>query len=216
MTALPWLSCLTGGNVEKRHKGKFRQTKVQLFSSEYMQGNTMETSRIAHWLQIIGNFGILGGLLLVGVQINQNNQIAGLDFRGRSFEQVAQYQLAMMAENPSRAVAKAATNPSELTDEELLVLRRIFSFWINVDSLTEMRIREGFANQELAESYWRKRAEDLYGANPVWAAIWQDYKKSAEVEFRWMTVVDQHLRQVEHNADEKLLERLRTATQSEP
>ncbi|MEQ9451091.1 MAG: hypothetical protein RJQ07_05850 [Pseudomonadales bacterium] len=176
----------------------------------------METSRIAHWLQIIGNFGILGGLLLVGVQINQNNQIAGLDFRGRSFEQVAQYQLAMMAENPSRAVAKAATNPSELTDEELLVLRRIFSFWINVDSLTEMRIREGFANQELAESYWRKRAEDLYGANPVWAAIWQDYKKSAEVEFRWMTVVDQHLRQVEHNADEKLLERLRTATQSEP
>lgn len=174
----------------------------------------METSRVAHWLQIIGNFGILGGLLLVGLQINQNNQIAGLDFRGRSFEQIAQYQLTMMGENPSRAVAKAATNPSDLTDEELLVLRRIFSFWINVDSLTELRIQEGFADQAIAESYWRERAENVYGANPVWAAIWQDYRDNAELEFRWMTVVDQHLKKDEYNADKKLLERLRTVVDS--
>jgi hypothetical protein len=34
----------------------------------------MDTAKVANWLQIIGNFGIVVGLILVAVQINQNSE----------------------------------------------------------------------------------------------------------------------------------------------
>ena len=34
----------------------------------------MDTTKVANWLQIIGNFGIVVGLILVAVQIDQNSE----------------------------------------------------------------------------------------------------------------------------------------------
>lgn len=176
----------------------------------------METSKVANWLQILANFGIIAGLILVAIQINQNTKIASADFRSRGFEIVAQYQLAMIGENPSSAVAKAATNPDDLTDEELLILRRIFSFWVNVDSRRELDIEAGFRTKEPAVKHWQDRAESVYGANSVWAAIWEQFRDDPDRDYEWISVVDKRFRQIEHNTDQKLIDRLRKAIDDEP
>lgn len=173
----------------------------------------METSKITNWLQIIANLGIVGGLILVGIQINQNTEMAQADQRARVYEQVIQYQIAMMGENPSKAVATASANPSELTDEELLVLRRIFGFWTNLDSLTEHNRDQGFIRDSVnIESVWKDRARTVYGANPVWAAMWEDEKNSG---MEWKRIVDEEIKLLKHDYNEKQLQRWREAIQVE-
>ncbi len=91
----------------------------------------MDSIKISSWLQVAGNFGLLAGLILVGFQINQNTEISKADLTARSYEVAMQYQLAMMGENPAAALAKAGTDPSSLTDEELIVINNFNWLWWN-------------------------------------------------------------------------------------
>ena len=34
----------------------------------------MDSNKLSNWLQVAGNFGLLAGLVLVAVQINQNSE----------------------------------------------------------------------------------------------------------------------------------------------
>lgn len=173
----------------------------------------MESNKVGYWLQIVANFGLLLGLVLVAVQINQNTKIAQADLNARGFEQVYQYQLAMMGENPSKAVAKAATNPGELTDEELMVLRRIVFFWANFDNQAEHEMKAGFADRELTVNMWQGRALNVYGSNPLFATIWEDIR-AAYPDKEWARIVDEQIRKIEHDTNSKQLERMREVAEN--
>lgn len=157
----------------------------------------MITSKVANWLQILANFGIIAGLIMVGIQINQNTKIAEADLTARSFEQVNQWQLTMMGENPAKALAKAAINPGELTDEELLVLRRVFVFFVNFDTQGEIELDMGLGDRETQVMYWKGRAEGTYGANPVMAAMWEEYRNGNKGDFEWIEIVDEQFQNLE-------------------
>ncbi len=51
----------------------------------------MESNKIGSWLQLIANFGLLVGIVLVGIQINQSNAIAGASAGSVYFQQSAMY-----------------------------------------------------------------------------------------------------------------------------
>ena len=44
----------------------------------------MDSNKISNWLQVAGNFGLLAGLALVVVQINQKTEISRADLTARS------------------------------------------------------------------------------------------------------------------------------------
>lgn len=128
----------------------------------------------------------------------------------RAFEQAQQYDLAMMGENPAAAVVKASTNPRELSDEELWMLMHSLSFWQNFDSRLELSTRAGLGDYADTVPYWESRALNFYGANPAYAAIWEDLREGFISNWKWAGVVDQEFRTIEHNSNALATQRWRS------
>ena len=82
----------------------------------------MESNKIGSWLQLIANFGLLVGIVLVGIQINQSNAIAAASAGSGYFQQYQDYLVAGMGENPAVVRAKAIFEPENLTAEDIQVL----------------------------------------------------------------------------------------------
>ncbi len=130
----------------------------------------MDSTKIADWLQIGGNVGIIAGLILVAVQINQNSEITELDMRSRSFELAMQSELAMMGENPAAAWSKASSGTDELTDDELTVIHGYLNFWWNHRERNALILNAGFLD---ATNYNENYTGDyIFGGNSAAIAWW--------------------------------------------
>ena len=85
----------------------------------------METGKVAGWLQVAGNLGLIFGLVLVGVQIYQNTEIAKIQMVHNDFSAIgARYEM-MVGENLAQVWAKAISDPSSLTLDEHVVVDNI-------------------------------------------------------------------------------------------
>lgn len=80
-----------------------------------------------------------------------------------------------MGENPSRALAKAAVDPSSLTDEELLVISACSEWWNEGDIKAQLLLDAELSGLSLEqiEPFHEERAIELHGGNPVAAAAWR-------------------------------------------
>ena len=90
----------------------------------------MDSNRFGSWLQIVGNIGLITGLVLVGIQINQSNKIAMANLVALSFQETSDRILAEMGENPTLVLAKAIMEPENLTPEEILVTQALAQWTI--------------------------------------------------------------------------------------
>ena len=93
----------------------------------------MDSNKIANWLQVAGSFGLLAGLLLVAVQINQATELTRFQIDNEWLTGWQQRQLSMMGEMPAEIWAKAIDNAEELTAAEILVaenyLQNYLDYW---------------------------------------------------------------------------------------
>jgi hypothetical protein len=89
----------------------------------------MMNGKVGQWIQVGANVGILAGLVLVGIQINQNSELVREQLDHETWTDNLNLHLAMMGDNPSAAVAKAMENPSDITVEESRILDAYLSYW---------------------------------------------------------------------------------------
>ena len=104
----------------------------------------MNTEKLSHWLQIIGNLGLIAGLVLVAVQINQNTQIARMQMLHDSWLASQEMLVAMAGENPVPSWVRAANDPAGLTDEDLQTLDFLHAANRNRLARQEFFWRNGF------------------------------------------------------------------------
>ncbi len=83
----------------------------------------MQLEKTSHWLMIIGNFGLLIGVALVVVQIDQNSDLVREQLYQSRWTDRLNWFIAEMGENPAEALQKAVQAPSELTYAEYRVVR---------------------------------------------------------------------------------------------
>jgi hypothetical protein len=170
----------------------------------------MNSERLVNWLQIAGNLGLIAGLVLVAVQINQNTAITRADLTARSWEAAMQFNLAMMGENPSAAVAKAATDPSSLTDEELLVIHNLVWNWWNHDSRYEILMEQGLVDEQDWDRFVRGHARNYFAGTPVAMASWQIAVAEGFTR-EWESIAGDELKRIKPTAYSETLRRLRFA-----
>ena len=112
------------------------------------------TDRLNAWLQLGASVGIVMGLGLVGVQIQQATDIAKAEFLNTSFESTMRSFETVVGEHLANAWSKAMTNSDELTDEDLAVidayLRRE---WLN-NVRTEMLAALGYTDTRSSVEKW--------------------------------------------------------------
>jgi len=173
----------------------------------------MDSNKISNWLQVAGNFGLLAGLVLVGFQINQNTEFARTNLTAQSYELAMQMGLARMGENPEAALAKAASDPESLTDEELGIVREWAWYWHNHDTRFSLLRDEGMVLQADWDDYFRNRAKSVYGANRVALHEWKEMKSlGASLDSEWHRLVDAEIQNIDQPTfASEGLERLRAA-----
>jgi hypothetical protein len=134
----------------------------------------VDSSKLGNWLQLLGNLGLIIGLILVAVQIKQNTDISRAQLLSDSISSSQTLDLALIGENPALIWAKAQTDPEELTDEELGVLLAFLNhFWKNIAREEEL------AGLGLQVSSPESRALSFlvgpYGIGDVFGQAWWDF-----------------------------------------
>ena len=89
--------------------------------------------KLVAWLQVIGNFGLILGLVLVGIQIKQNSDLTRVQTGHDAWLFGQGLAEARMGENPQTVLAKMWLDPESLSDEELVAAENfLFGVSLNV------------------------------------------------------------------------------------
>ncbi len=88
----------------------------------------MKSERINSWLQIATNLGLIAGLVLVAVQIQQTRDLTRLQMQLDLLAASQQMEQGLLGEEPGIAWAKSIRDPTSLSDAEV---KSIDSYLIN-------------------------------------------------------------------------------------
>jgi len=114
----------------------------------------MSPNRVGGWLQIAGNIGIIAGLILVALQMQQNSDLLATQLIYMESERQLNLETAMMGEDPSDVWAKSMENPSELTLRE----ERILDAYLYIQ-IEQWRALYQLSATGLIEDEWKDRVE---------------------------------------------------------
>jgi hypothetical protein len=90
----------------------------------------MNWDRINRWSTAISNVALLGGLVLVAVQIRQNTAITRAQLMNDYYLADMQLELAMMGEDPAASFTRAVFDPEALTEYDAAILDRYFNYGV--------------------------------------------------------------------------------------
>ncbi len=107
----------------------------------------MNSDKLVNWLQVLGNFGLIAGLGLVALQIQQNTDITKAQMISEDRGIAVALKLAVLGENPAKVVAKAIDTPGELTTEDMIVLTSLQLANYYHKSRNEMLYSMGFGTE---------------------------------------------------------------------
>ncbi len=140
----------------------------------------MDSNKVGYWIQVGANIGILGGLFLVGVQINQNTSAIKAQMNAGAHESLLQFEYTMMGENPSAVWAKSIENPKDLTlAEQRLIDAYFYSYlerWRHSYDLAE----NGFVDEEQWRRFAQSEAAYILG-NAYGRAWWKRWNDQSEL-----------------------------------
>ena len=134
----------------------------------------MKLTKIADWLQIIANFGILIGLILVLMQMRQNEELQRSQIMNQYHDSYSAYEASFAGENLPDIWEKSLLEPENLTLSEMRVLEATtyvaLNRWVNLYRQSEAGIlnEEDWKNEVLNDKGW-------YFDNPYARAWWKEY-----------------------------------------
>ncbi len=84
-------------------------------------------TRVNNWLQMLGNLGLIVGLVFVGLQLQQDRELKRIEMVSRVWTDLFEREMAALGDEPYRAIVKAAVAPDALTEEETYVYQTYLS-----------------------------------------------------------------------------------------
>ena len=155
------------------------------------------SDRVNSWLSLIASVGILAGLVLVAIELNQNTDQLRLQLVFQTTQKLFENNRDLLGENPTPTIAKSITNPEDLTYEEFLIAS---SFVLN--QLNEWEDRYFIHEAGLiSDRDWKRHIDENIGwtlGNRFAQAYWKISKSVFEPEFAQF--VDQALTNSDENS----------------
>ena len=149
----------------------------------------MKSEKIANWLQIVANLGIVGGLVLLAFQINQTAEVTRQDLQARNFEMNTSQLVGMFGEKASDAWQKAFFSPESLTAEELTVVYYLLDHRRDIDGMAQSLLVEPNEITDDWKHSLRWHAINTYGANEISKMWWQSFNHSEEAWSRYVNEI---------------------------
>jgi hypothetical protein len=139
----------------------------------------VNTSKINNWLQVAANIGIVLGLVLVGVQLKQNSDLARIQLVYAESQSSIDLELEVVGEQGAAVWAKSIEDPESLTLAEVRIMEALL--WGFAENL-----RGTYRLAELGlleEEDWRRRVESevtFYLSDRYSIAWWTNYGAASE------------------------------------
>lgn len=167
----------------------------------------MDMTRINPWLNFAANVGVIAGLVLVAVQINQNTEITKAQIANDYFLADMDLELAMMGEDPANSFVKAVYSPDQVTEYDAVILDRYFNYGV----VQILRLQE-MHDLGLAPDDWEKRVNYLswHLGNEV-GRRWWNYSKDGWPEEQ-VERIDTILERTNYSANQNLLDSMLPAS----
>jgi len=163
----------------------------------------MSSDNTNHWLTLAANIGVIAGLVLVAVQINQNTQITKAQIANDYYLADMNLELAMMGDDPAISWTKAVYTPNEMNTKDAAILDRYFNY-----GLVQIQRLEEMYELGLAHEDWQDRINYLswHLGNEVGRRWWAHVKDGYPEDFRQR--VDEILARRDHRSNQDKLNAL--------
>ena len=139
----------------------------------------MTIERVSSWLQISANVGILGGLVLVAFQLDQNSEILQAQMMSAESRSVIDQEMQIVGEQGAAAWVSAMSDPTNVSPEHHRVMEAIYwsaiESWRHIEELNRL----GLVNVDP-----RPRVTDeagWYFGNTYGRAWWNTRRDDTEV-----------------------------------
>jgi len=167
----------------------------------------MDMTRINPWLNFAANVGVIAGLVLVAVQINQNTEITKAQIANDYFLADMDLELAMMGDDPANSFVKAVYSPDQVTEYDAVILDRYFNYGV----VQILRLQE-MHDLGLAPDDWEKRVNYLswHLGNEI-GRRWWSYSKDGWLEDQ-VERIDTILERTNYSANQNLLDSMLPAS----
>jgi len=154
------------------------------------------SDRVNSWLSFIANVGILAGLVLVAIELNQNTDQLKLQLVFQTTQKLFDNNRDLLGDNPTPAITKSITNPEGLTYEEFLIAS---SFILNQLNEWEDRFLIHEAGL-ISDQDWKRHIDENVGwtlGNEFAQRYWRISSSVFEPEFaqyvdKAITSIDEH------------------------
>ncbi len=151
----------------------------------------MEFDRVNRWLTLAANLGLLAGLILVALQLNQTSELARAQLINEGNTTASEVWAGLMGEDPAVAIAKSIENPSEMTFADFMVVDAYLWIAVNIFHRNYELAREDMFDS----TDWQQGIDSLgtwYLGNAFGRAWWEEEARHFfEPEF--VAYIDQHL-----------------------
>ena len=146
---------------------------MALFLNRYY-GDSINSSKLSDWLQIATNLGIIGGLLLVGVQLKQNSDLLKTQLLYEESHRLVELETQVVGERGAEVWAKSIADPLGLELSEQRIMEALL--WSFVEQLRSTRMLAELGLLEDEEWRLRVRSDTAYYlANDYGRAWWANY-----------------------------------------
>lgn len=152
----------------------------------------MNIEKISSWLQVTANIGILGGLILVGLQLQQNSEILQAQMMSAESQSLIGQEMQIIGEHGATAWVAAMSDPTNVTAEQHRIMEAIF--WSAVESWRHV---EQLDKLGLAEVDARGRVQDeapWYFGNTYGQAWWITRRDGSGLSSELKQVVDEAIK----------------------
>ena len=93
----------------------------------------MNFGKLNNWLQVSANIGIVLGLVLVGVQLKQNTDLARIQMLNEESQRLVDYELQVIGERGAEVWARSIEDPQNMTLDEVRIMEALlWSFTENL------------------------------------------------------------------------------------
>ena len=165
----------------------------------------MDLERISGWLQLAANVGILGGLILVGFQLQQNSEILQAQMMSAESRSVIDQEMQVIGEQGAAAWVSAMTDPTNVSAEHHRIMEAIF--WSAIESWRHI---EELADLGLADVDPRTRVTQeapWYFGNSYGRAWWITRRADSVLSDELKIVIDEAVKKYP-NFNQELQDRL--------
>jgi len=148
---------------------------------------------LSNWLQIAANVGILGGLVLVGFQLQQNSEILQAQMMSAESQSVIEQEMQVIGEQGAAAWVSAMSDPRNVSAEHHRIMEAIF--WSAVESWRHI---EELANLGLADVDPRTRVTQeapWYFGNSYGRAWWVTRRADSALSDDLKVDIDEAIRE---------------------